>query len=128
MTGNPIYIVTDAEFDGPTPGLNSMLSFASVAVTSGGDRLGEFEAVLECLPEASPSSETAAFWKQFPEAYTAATHNPELPDKIINRFVEWVRAFGGDPIFAAHPAGLDGPWIDFYLQRFTKELLVDCPW
>lgn len=31
---DPVYIVTDVECDGPTPGLNSMLSFASVAVTA----------------------------------------------------------------------------------------------
>ena len=33
---DPVYIVTDIEADGPTPGKNSMLSFASVAVTGAG--------------------------------------------------------------------------------------------
>ncbi|HEV7367660.1 DNA polymerase III subunit epsilon [Arenibaculum sp.] len=128
MIEKPIYVVTDAEFDGPVPGRHSMLSFASVAVAPGGRRHGEFEAVLGPLDGASPDPETLAFWRTQPEAYAAATTDPEPPGAVMGRFVDWVRGLPGDAIFAAHPLALDGPWMDFYLQRFTRERLLEGPW
>ena len=128
MIDRPIYVVTDAEFDGPVPGRHSMLSFASVAMTPDGRQHGEFEAVLGPLDGTSPDPETAAFWRTQPDAYAAATGNPEPPGVVMARFVDWVRSLPGDAIFAAHPLALDGPWIDFYLQRFTHERLLEGPW
>jgi hypothetical protein len=124
----PVYVVTDVELDGPVPGRHSMLSFAAVAVTPDGHQHEEFEAVLGQLDGASPYSETMAFWKTQPDAYAAATRNPEPPGAVMKRFVDWVRGLAGDAIFAAQPLALDGPWIDFYLQSFTQECLVEGPW
>lgn len=126
--GKPIYVVTDVEIDGPAPGRHSMLSFASVAVAPDGRRHGEFEAVLGRLDGASPDPETMAFWRTRPDAYAAATGNPEPPGAVMERFVDWVRGLPGDAIFAAHPLALDGLWIDAYLQRFTRERLIEGPW
>lgn len=128
MIDRPIYVVTDVECDGPVPGLHSMLSFASVAVSPDGDEHGEFEAVLGKLEGASADPETMAFWRTQPEAYAAATRNPEPPETVMKRFVDWVRTLAGDAIFAAHPLAIDGPWIDFYLQRFAQERLFEGPW
>lgn len=128
MIKNPTYVVTDVEFDGPVPGRNSMLSFASVAVTPDGRTIGEFESVLARLDDASADQETMAFWQTQPMAYAAATSNPRPPDVEMQRFVQWVRNLPGEAIFAAHPLALDGPWIDFYLQRFTSERLMEGPW
>lgn len=122
------YVVTDCEFDGPTPGENSMLSFGSVAVSANGNILGEFEAVLQPLNGATNHPDTMAFWQRHPEAWAAATSNPEPADAVIDRFVGWVRSFKGKPIFAAHPVSLDGPWLDFYLRRFTGRPLLEGPW
>ena len=55
----PIYVVTDVEFDGPVPGRHSLLSFASVAVSANGERRGIFEAVLARLEGSHPDPETA---------------------------------------------------------------------
>lgn len=128
MISKPIYVVTDVECDGPVPGRNSMLSFASVATTPEGDILGEFEAVLGRLEGATAEEETTAFWMTQPEAYKAATRDPEPPGVVMQRFVQWVRSMPGDVIFAAHPLALDGPWIDFYLQRFADERLFEGSW
>lgn len=128
MIETPIYIVTDVELDGPVPGRHSMLSFGSVAITPDGHHRDEFEAVLERLDNASADPETMAFWRTQPEAYAAATRNPEAPGAVMQRFVEWVRRQPGDAIFAAHPLALDGPWIDLYLQRFAGERLFEGPW
>ncbi|QEL22803.1 DNA polymerase III subunit epsilon [Bosea sp. F3-2] len=122
------YVVTDCEFDGPIPGANSMLSFGSVAVSNTGRILGEFEAVLEPLDGAERDAGTMAFWQTQPEAWTAATSNPEPAGAGVKRFVNWVKSLGGEPIFAAHPVVLDGLWIDFYLRRFTGRPLFEGPW
>ncbi|HEV7264476.1 MAG TPA: DNA polymerase III subunit epsilon [Falsiroseomonas sp.] len=128
MITNTAYVVTDVEFDGPVPGRHSMLSFASVAVTCDGRVVGEFEAVLDRLDGASPDPETMAFWRTQPEAYAAATLNPAPASMVMPRFVAWVRSLPGEVVFTAHPLALDGPWIDFYLQRFTAERLIEGPW
>ncbi|MDE1901736.1 MAG: DNA polymerase III subunit epsilon [Alphaproteobacteria bacterium] len=128
MPGEVIYIVTDGEFDGPIPGINSMLSFAAVAVTADQGIISEFEAVLQRLDGASQNDKTMAFWQTEPEAYAAATHDPEPPNVVMKRFVEWVRNLSGVPVFMSHPLALDGIWIDFYLRRFTEEQLLEGPW
>lgn len=122
------YVVTDCEFDGPTPGTHSMLSFGSVAVSDSGETLGEFEVVLEPLEGAGRDQGTMAFWQRHPEAWAAATRNPEPAAAGMMRFVDWVRSLGGEPIFAAHPVALDGLWIDFYLRRFAGKPLFEGPW
>ena len=125
---DPIYVVTDVEFDGPVPGRHSLLSFASAAVSANGERRGIFEAVLVRLEGSQPDPETALFWRNHPEAWAAATTGAQLPELVMSRFVSWVRALPGEAIFAAHPLALDGPWIDYYLQRFTGERLIEGPW
>ncbi len=122
------YVVTDCEFDGPTPGENSMLSFGSVAVSASGSILGEFEAVLETLDGAGSDPSTMSFWEKHPEAWAAATGNPEPAAAVIGRFVDWVKSFQGKPIFAAHPVSLDGAWFDYYLRRYMKRPLFEGPW
>lgn len=124
----PLYVVTDCEFDGPTPGANSMLSFGSVAVSTSGTILGEFEAVLEPLDGAARDVDTMAFWHRHPAAWAAATENPQPAAAVIARFVNWVASLAGEPIFTAHPLALDGPWFDHYLRRFTGRALLEGPW
>lgn len=123
-----LYIVTDCEFDGPTPGANSMLSFGAVAVSATGGILGEFEAVLEPLEGAGSDPATMAFWQRHPEAWAAATASPQPAAVVMERFSGWIGSLGGEPIFAAHPVALDGPWIDFYLRSFTGRPLLEGPW
>ena len=107
---NPIYVVTDVEVDGPVPGENSMLSFASVAVNSRGQLVDEFEAVLSLLEDAVSDPGTMAWFRSIPEALAAATENPQPPGEVMHRYVAWIRSLSGDPIFAAHPLAMDGSW------------------
>lgn len=122
------YVVTDCEFDGPIPGKHSMLSFGSVAVSQTGEILGEFEAVLERLENAESDPITAAFWRNHPDAWQAATENAQPVAPTIQSFVGWIKSFDAEPIFAAHPVSLDGPWLDYYLKRFTDRPLFEGPW
>ena len=73
MTDEPAdpwtYVVTDVELDGPWPGINSMRSFASVAISADGTEHGRFEAVLEPLPGTAPDARTLAWFADHPEAW-----------------------------------------------------------
>lgn len=123
----PVYLVTDIECDGPWPGPNSMISFASVAVTAAGLEQGAFEAVLEPLPGGAPNADTLAWFRSRPEAWAAATTNPRSPNEVMTDFASWVRAFSTPRVFAASPIAFDGLWIDYYLRRFTRYGLVQGP-
>jgi hypothetical protein len=123
-----VYIVTDIEVDGPWPGPNSMRSFASVAVTHSGAILGEFEAVLEPLPGAAPDPDTYAWFQTQSGAWAAATTGPEPAGQVMGDFGAWVRTLATPRIFAAHPIAFDGPWIDYYLRRFTNYGLTQGPY
>jgi hypothetical protein len=118
MSG-PVFVVTDIEVDGPWPGPNSMRSFASVAVTAGGEVRGEFEAVLEPLPGAQPNPDTSAWFQTVPGAWEAATTEPRPVPAVMADFVDWVAGVGEARHFTASPLGFDGMWIDHYLRRFT---------
>jgi hypothetical protein len=122
------YVVTDCEFDGPVPGLNSMLAFGSVAVSETGMPLGEFEAVLATLDGAQADINAMKFWQLNPDAWAAATDNPRPAADVFEAFVQWVKSFDGEAIFAAHPLALDGLWFDYYLKRFTGRPLLEGPW
>jgi hypothetical protein len=119
-----VYIVTDIECDGPTPGRNSMIAFASVAVTADGAEKGVFEAVLEPLPGAERDPDTYAWFQTQPEAWAAATLNPRPADKVMTDYVDWIRGFPVGRVFTAFPIAFDGSWIDFYLRRFTPYAVV----
>ncbi|XVV09305.1 hypothetical protein ACQP2X_31230 [Actinoplanes sp. CA-131856] len=123
-----IYVVTDIEADGPWPGPNSMRSFASVAVTGDGEELGVFETVLEPLPGSAPNPDTYAWFQTQPEAWAAATENPQPPAAEMARFATWVKALPGPCVFTACPIAFDGMWIDYYLRRFTTYGVVQGPY
>jgi hypothetical protein len=114
-----IYIVTDIECDGGTPGQHSMIAFASVATRETGGTLSEFEAVLAPLSGATTDPRTMAWWAKRPEALAAATDNPVDAAVVMTRFAEWVKNLREPCIFTAHPLAFDGSWMDFYLRRFT---------
>lgn len=120
-----VYIVTDIECDGPRPGVNSMLAFASVAVTANGEQHGVFEAVLETLPDAAGDPATLAWWKTQPQAWEAATTGSRPPADVMVDFIDWVRGFDRGRIFTAFPLAFDGMWIDHYLRRFSRHALVE---
>ena len=125
---NPVYVVTDIEVNGPTPGEHSMLAFASVALDYAGGEIDTFEAVLETMPEAGEDRITIEWFKGFPEAWAAATTIPEPSQAVMQRYAEWVRGLPGQPVFAAHPLAFDGAWIDYYLRRFCGIRMLKGPW
>jgi hypothetical protein len=57
-----VYVSTDVEADGPIPGPNSMLSFASAAYLADKTLVGTFEANLERLPGATVKRNMPSVW------------------------------------------------------------------
>ncbi len=74
-----IYVSTDVEADGPIPGPNSMLSFASAAFLADKRLVGTFSANLEQLPEASAHPGTMKWWKKHPQAWEACRQDLQSP-------------------------------------------------
>jgi len=128
MIDSCYYFVTDVETNGPLPSSHSMLSFASVVVSSNGDIVDEFEAVLKPRPESSFDQDTMNWWKKQPEAYSAATLNAEDAQTVMIRYAEWIKTYSGRRLFAARPLIFDGPWIDEYLRNFVSSSIWQVPY
>lgn len=122
------FVVTDIETDGHSPLRNSMLSFASVAVDYAGQRYGEFETVLERREDRVPDPRTSEWWAGFPDAYKAATDNPQPVKSEMDRFCDWVEALPGFKVFCAAPIMFDGPWMDHYLDQFCGARALGGPY
>lgn len=114
-----IYLSTDVEADGPIPGENSMLSFASAAFTADGKMHGTFSANLMTLPGAVGDPDTMAWWKRQPEAWEACRENTMLPKTAMHAYSSWVGALPGNPVFVAYPAGFDFMFVYWYLMKFV---------
>ncbi len=117
--GKEIYISTDVESDGPLPGPNSMLSFASVALTDAGDVMSCFERNLLLLEGAVPDTETMDWWQKEPEAWAAHRENLVPIQQAMNEYVAWVTELPGTPVFVAYPAGYDFMFMYWYMMKFA---------
>lgn len=116
-----IYVSTDIETDGPIVGRHSMLSLGSAAFTEDKQLVASFSANLDTLPGATPDPRTAAWWATQPEAWAACRHNPEPPQLAMRRYVDWLRALPGKPVFVAYPSAFDFPFVYWYLTEFTGD-------
>jgi hypothetical protein len=116
-----IYVSTDVETDGPIPGPHSMLSFGSAAYTADKQLISTFSANLETLPDAAPHPKTAEWWASQPEAWAACRRDLQPPEAGMSRYLSWLKALPGRPVFVAYPAGFDFLFVYWYLVRFTGE-------
>jgi hypothetical protein len=116
---NEIYISTDVETDGPIPGVNSMLSFASAAFTADKQMLGTFSANLELLPGAVGDSKTMEWWNTQPEAWAACRNDLQRPDDAMRAYVNWIEGLAGKPVFVGYPVAFDFMFVYWYLIRFA---------
>ncbi|MFZ1040664.1 MAG: 3'-5' exoribonuclease [Anaerolineales bacterium] len=116
-----IYVSTDVETDGPIPGINSMLSFASAAYLPDKKLIQTFSANLEVLPNAISDPKTIDWWKTQPDAWQACRKSLQKPEKAMQDYFEWLKVLPGLPVFVAYPAAFDFMFIYWYLIRFTNE-------
>jgi len=118
---NEIYISTDVETDGPIPGPHSMLSLGSAAYLGDKQLVSTFSANLRTLPGAAAHPQTAAWWATQPNAWAACRKDLEDPATAMMRYVSWIKALPGKPVFVAYPAGFDFLFVYWYLMRFVGE-------
>lgn len=116
-----IYVSTDIEADGPIPGPNSMLSFASAAFRADKTLVGTFSRNLETLPGAKPDPKTEAWWKTQPEAWAACRKDLVGPEAAMRDYAAWLRQLPGKPVFVGYPASYDFMFVYWYLVRYTGE-------
>jgi hypothetical protein len=116
-----VYVSTDVETDGPIPGPNSMLSFASAAYLPDKTLVSTFTANLETLAGAAGDPRTLAWWQQHREAWEATRTDIQEASDVMPRYVAWVKALPGKPVFVAYPAGFDFLFVYWYLIRFAGE-------
>lgn len=125
MTGKTtppeIYVSTDVETDGPVAGRHSMLSIGSAAYAPDKTLLGTFSANLETVPGLLADEHTAKWWATQPAAWAACRQNPEPPAAAMRRYVAWLKALPGRPVFVAYPAAFDFPFVQWYLERYADE-------
>ncbi|HEV2799138.1 MAG TPA: hypothetical protein VGW12_01505 [Pyrinomonadaceae bacterium] len=116
-----IYVSTDVETDGPIPGPHSMLSVGSAAYLADKTLLSTFTANLETLPGASGHPETMQWWKTQPEAWAACRTDLQTPADAMKKYVAWLKALPGRPIFVAYPVVFDYMFVQWYLHQFAGE-------
>lgn len=116
-----LYVSTDVETDGPIPGPHSMLSLGSAVYLADKTLLATFSANLETLEGATAHPHTAAWWATQPDAWAACRHNLEPPAAAMQRYVAWLKALPGKPVFVAYPVGFDFMFVNWYLLRFVGE-------
>jgi hypothetical protein len=121
-SGRPeIYVSTDVEADGPIPGPHSMLSFASAAYTADKELVATFSANLNTLEGASGHPDTMQWWSQNQEAWEVCRRDPQPAAQVMPRYVAWLKALPGKPIFVGYPASYDFMFVYWYLHRFAGE-------
>jgi hypothetical protein len=116
-----IYLSTDVEADGPIPGPHSLLSFGSAAYQADKKLLGTFSANLETLPGACGDPKTMAWWQSKPDAWKACRQNLGAPEAVMRRYLAWLKALPGKPVFVGYPAAYDFMFVYWYLMRFAGE-------
>ena len=117
-----IYVSTDVETDGPVPGVYSMLSIGSAAyLPDETEPHSVFTANLETLPGAAQHPDTMKWWKTQPDAWAASRQDVQTPEEAMRRYLEWLKALPGEPVFVAYPAAFDFMFVCWYLNRFAGE-------
>ena len=115
-----IYVSTDIETDGPTPGKHSMLSFGSAAFSHEG-QLSTFTANLRLPPDAMQNPETMNWSATQREAWPKARENMRDPKSAMPDYVTWLKGLPGKPGFVAYPVAFDFSFRYWYLQNFAAE-------
>jgi len=116
-----VYVSTDVEADGPIPGPHSMLSFGSAAYLADKTLLRTFHANLNTLPGATGHPDTMAWWNEHREAFEATRENTRPPERVMPKYVAWLKDLPGKPVFVGYPAAYDFMFVYWYLMKFAGE-------
>ena len=112
------YISIDMEADGPYPGPHSMLSIGAVAII--GDNREDwptFKVNLQPLEGATQHPNTMRWWEDYPEAWEAATTNPQDPKAAMQQFLDWIYTLPVGPKCACIWPCWDFMWVHWYFEH-----------
>jgi len=115
-----LYVSTDVEVNGPIPGRNSMLSFASAVFRLGEpEPLATFARNLKLLRGSAADPDTMAFWAKNPKAFEASRADLLDASDAMPKYREWLEKLPGKPVFVGYPASYDFMFVYWYLMRFA---------
>ena len=113
----------DGEFTGLVPGLHSMISFAAIAYTPGGEEIATFKRNMFELPTATHWPATMRWWDDHSREYHLATEKPIEPLLAMQEFDLWLLSLPGRPILMGWPLSYDFMFFTWYYVKFVcKEL------
>lgn len=119
-----LYVSTDVEANGPIPGRNSMLSFASAVFRAGApEPIATFTRNLKLLPGSSPDPDTMKFWAKNPKAFALSREDLIDPKTAMQDYKAWLERLPGKPVFLGYPASYDFMFVYWYVMRFAEK----CP-
>ena len=78
-----------------------------------------FSANLETLAGAAGHPDTMKFWAEQPAAWDAHRRDLESPQAAMRRYLAWLDALPGNPVFVGYPAAYDFLFTYWYLMRFA---------
>lgn len=132
---NAIWLSFDVEATGPCPGIHAMLSIGVVAFVRDPQsrewrNLGTFTGNFQVPEDLVWDEDTAKWWEQWPEAYSAhrgGHFGPSDPHDVMEGLCAWLEEIrAGEPdwkplTWVAYPAAFDMPFVNYYAHRFAPE-------
>lgn len=121
-----IYVSIDVEADGPSPGLNNLMSVGCAAFDIDKRLIGTFSRNISPLPDCKSDERTMSeFWDKNRVAWFEATTNAIDAKIAMEEFAAWLDTLPQligqttkNYIFVGYPAVYDFKWIDYYCNRF----------
>lgn len=124
-----VYVSIDIETDGPCPGLHNMLSLgahAHVPMKNTGDGNPGyvdgplFYNTIQTIPGHAGHPDTLKWWEDKPDAWRAATFDPDPPGQVMGAFASYIEILKqhGRPIAVAWPATFDFGFVNYYFHHF----------
>jgi DNA polymerase III alpha subunit (gram-positive type) len=123
MDEKELFISIDIETDGPSPGLNSMLSLGAVAFTMDTivvDRLYSFSRNILPIDGAFEDADTMDWWDTQGDAWEMCHKDQVDAVDAIGEFAGWLEDLSayGKLVAVAWPAGFDFTFVNWYMHQF----------
>lgn len=122
MSSNPeLYVSIDVETDGPSPGLNNMLSLGSALFTEEEKEIGTFYKKIKPLHSTYQNSDTMKWWETQPEGWQEVNKHQEEPIEAVRAFTSWLEGFEKKYKLVAvgWPIAFDFAFVNYYCWAFA---------
>jgi len=125
MSKEQVYVSVDCEFDGPIPGIHSMLEIGIVVMNHALEDIWESHSYLSPLPEACKDPDTHK-WLVANGVYDNWIKNkkdiePNLinPRSVFTRLNTQLATYGiGNCILVGYPSAVEFMWLRFYFDKY----------